>query len=286
MSDHPLVVCVLGMHRSGSSLAAQILAGHGMRTGRRQVGRSRFNREGHTEDRFVVRTDKKILLHFGGSWDRPPELPDRWLEDPRIRHLVGQASRYRRRQAAHPAPYFFKDPRASLVIPFWQEVFGTDLRFLVVLRDPEVVVRSVLARQREWLAPERRWWRLARNHYHRLQGALEPLRPLDETEVRALYWTYYESILRGLPRRGVSVLVHERLLADPATEARRLVDELGLPAARIDTSMVKPTLTHSRGNRPGRVVAALARRLRAQLDGPPRAAELQAAAIDRARRKA
>ena len=261
MSEHPVTVCVLGMHRSGSSLAAQVLAGNGLDTGRSQIGRSRFNREGHLEDRFVVGINKRLLLHFGGTWDRPPRLPAGWLDDPRVARLRRRAERYAVRQTRGGRPYFFKDPRTSLVFPFWRQVFGADLRCLVVLREPEAVVASLLRRHQEWMAPGRSWWRAARSVYHRLQGALEPLAPLTAPQAENLWHHYYESIVRDLGSHPRSVLVYERLLAEPRAEVRRVLSELGLPADDAVTTMVKPGLRHWTAEAAAPAVADVERRL-------------------------
>lgn len=238
------VICILGMHRSGSSLAAQILHGNGVRTGSSLIGRSRFNPEGHLEDRFVVCTNKKLLRRFGGTWDRPPELPERWLEEPEVRALLVRAERYRRSEVETRLPFFIKDPRLALVFPFWQQAFGS-MRVLVVLRDPESVARSLLRRQQEWLRPGRFWWRIARYAFHRLQGPVEPLRSLTYDRAIELWHHYYDRIVKSLNGLAPSVMVQERILADPRGEIERILADLGLGEAHELEGIVKPELSHS-----------------------------------------
>lgn len=265
MSETPRIVCILGMHRSGSSLAAQVLRGNGFRTGRSQVRRSRFNPEGHLEDRYVVRTNKKLLLRFGGAWDRPPQLPRGWLDDRHVEDLSRQARRYRDRELGGERPYFFKDPRSSLLIPFWHGVFGGPaLRYLVVLRSPAAVVESLVRRQQDWLRPGRLGWRLARTAYHSLQGVVEPLRPLGRGAAETLWHLYYERIVRDLAGLGSpppSILIYEQLLAEPNAEIRRTLSELGAPATTVDAAMVKPALSHAGAARIAPEVAHIARLL-------------------------
>lgn len=260
------VICIVGMHRSGSSLAAQVLAGNGVRTGPARIGRSRFNTEGHLEDRFVVRTNKRLLRRFDGTWDRPPELPERWLEEPAVRELLVGAVRYRRSVVEANLPFFFKDPRTSLLLQFWRAVFGP-MRILVVLRDPESVARSLVRRQREWLRPSSLAWRVARNALHRLQGAVEPLRPLTHEQARELWQLYYDRIVKGVAGLSPSVVVYERLLAEPRREIGRLLDDLGLGEPHRLTGIAKPELDHSpRGSELSPAVLEVERRILASGD--------------------
>lgn len=232
------------MHRSGSSLVAQVLLRNEVRTGSSRIGRSQFNAKGHLEDRFVVRTNKKLLRRFGGTWDRPPELPERWLEEPGVRELLARAERYRRSEVEMHLPFFFKDPRTSLLLPFWRKAFGP-MRILVVLRDPDSVARSLVRRQQEWLRPGRFWWRIARNSFHRLQGGVEPLRPLSPDEARRLWRHYYDRIVDSLAGIRPIVVIYERLLVDPRREIESMLNELGLGEAHELTGIVKPGLNHS-----------------------------------------
>ncbi|MFW5858273.1 MAG: hypothetical protein ACOCX4_10365, partial [Planctomycetota bacterium] len=118
------IVLVLGMHRSGTSLVAQVLAAHGFVTGTRVIGASDSNARGHLEDRVVVRINKRLLLHAGGSWDAPPAFPDGWLEAPFVQRQAAQARRHADRLRQGEARAFLKDPRCCLTLPFWRATLG------------------------------------------------------------------------------------------------------------------------------------------------------------------
>jgi hypothetical protein len=237
------IVCVLGMHRSGSSLLTQVLAGNGYELGPKLVDASPTNPMGHYEDRFVVDTNKRLLRAFGGTWDRPPDLPDGWLDAPAVQRELAHARGYRRDEVGRHQRFVFKDPRTSLVLPFWQEAFG-EMAYAVTFRGRSDVVRSVVGRQQQWLAPDRWFWRLQRNTAHRLRRAYEPLRPIDPERASRLWDRYYAPAVPALAGARVVTVHFERLIARPAEEAARVVQQLRGGDAEVRTDMIRAELSH------------------------------------------
>ncbi|HUU33183.1 MAG TPA: hypothetical protein VMW48_03915, partial [Vicinamibacterales bacterium] len=66
----PLIV--LGMHRSGTSLAASLLADAGLDVGTRLLGANASNPRGHFEDEDFVELQQAVLRELGLS-------PDGWV---------------------------------------------------------------------------------------------------------------------------------------------------------------------------------------------------------------
>jgi hypothetical protein len=232
------------MHRSGTSLVAEILAANGLATGRRRVGWSRHNPHGHFEDRFVLNVNKKLLRHFGGAWDDPPALPDGWLDDPYVGSLSNAAAAYGRSLIEAQGRFFFKDPRACLLLPFWRRAFGA-MTHVVVLRSTESVVQSLLRRQSSWMSKQRFAWRWARDLYHRLQGAHEPIRPMDPARARWLVRKYHETMVDNLVGETVHLLFYEELLDEPARVVPALLSNLGQPRDQPDLAVVRPEFDHA-----------------------------------------
>jgi hypothetical protein len=143
------------MHRSGTSLVARLLAASGVYGGPADelVAPAPDNVEGFGENIRFLRFNDAILARLGGFWDRPPAMPPGWASSPRLSRLrrdaVSLLARYRGRD-----PWFWKDPRNSLTLPFWRGMMP-DLRVVVCVRDPVEVVAS-LARRRE-LPVEAAW---------------------------------------------------------------------------------------------------------------------------------
>jgi hypothetical protein len=239
------IICVLGMHRSGSSLLAQIMHRNGIAIGTNLVGKSAHNPDGHFEDRFILQINKKILIHFGGTWDRPAQLPGNWLEDPFVKRLLSKARAYRHEEIDQYDRFFFKDPRTCLLVPFWHSAFG-DMLYVVILRHQDSVVRSIVTRNREWMKPSQFWWRWGRKVYHRWQGAYEQLAPIVVEQARQLWTLYNDCIVRYTEGLPVAVITYERLLAEPEITVRALMQRIDptLDAALGD--IIKTSLDHGK----------------------------------------
>jgi hypothetical protein len=150
------VVCVTGMHRSGTSFATRALELLGVSLGRGDglLPPGPDNPAGYFENKAIQELDDELLAHLGGSWDRPPLLPQGWADDPSL-------DAFRERAGAVVARDFgddlaaghvvgFKDPRLSVLLPFWRSV--VDVRTTVVLvRAPGEVAASLA--ERNGLAP-------------------------------------------------------------------------------------------------------------------------------------
>jgi hypothetical protein len=255
---------VLGVHRSGSSAVTGLLRANGVALGPDLLGRSVFNRRGHFEDRFVVTTNKRLLLHFGGSWDDPPDMPRDWLHEPFVQRLLARARAYHRAVVAPHARFAFKDPRTCLLVPFWQRAFGP-MTYVVTLRDPKAVLESLQRRQQEWTRPRRLPWRVSRYLYQSLTGAREPLHRPVSGWAEGLWDRYYESVARAVTGEPVVVVVYEDLLDDPAAQAPRVLAELDVPAPWNWEQVLDASLSHQ--TRP-RVPDAV-RKLGEALAAPP-----------------
>jgi hypothetical protein len=232
------------MHRSGSSLVAQILHAAGFALGPRLLDGSEFNPDGHFEDRFVLSVNKRLPIHFGGTWDRPPALPSDWLGNAKVRGLLERAREYQRQVIAPTPRFVFKEPRTSLLLPFWRRAFG-EMTCVVVLRSPASVARSVVRRNREWRQVSRLGWRLRRAVGNWWIGEHERLRPIDEGQALALWHHYYESIARDTAGLAVVPVVYERLVCEPHREIPRLLRSVG-GAASVPPEVVKPSLDHGK----------------------------------------
>ena len=128
------IVTVLGMHRSGTSAIAGMLADHGVELGPVSE-KNRFNPRGNREIPELNRLHDRVLERSGGSWWDPPA---------RIRARSGD---YRRRNeilGSIPGETIgVKDPRLLLVLEVWRDLHP---RPIGVIRNP-VAVRESLERR-------------------------------------------------------------------------------------------------------------------------------------------
>ena len=144
------VVIIGGMHRSGTSFAARAVELLGVSLGRPEglLAPGSDNPAGYWENRAVQELDDELLAHLGGSWDHPPVLDPGWADREDLAPFVVRAVAILDRDFAAEVtvgPVAFKDPRLSLLVPFWRRV--APVRTTVVLvRDPRDVAASLVAR--------------------------------------------------------------------------------------------------------------------------------------------
>jgi hypothetical protein len=155
-------VIVLGMHRSGTSAVTRVIDLLGPRVGEPLMPPKDDNPAGFWEVEPLMHLNDEVLAHLGGAWDDPPLLAPGWEHAGDLDGLRARAADMF--HACHPRePWVWKDPRACVLLPFWFSVLGRDHVAVVVLRDPEPIVRSLVTRNA--LSPEvalRAWERSMR----------------------------------------------------------------------------------------------------------------------------
>jgi hypothetical protein len=137
-----MTVCVTGMHRSGTSMVMSLLHGLGLHVGSQAdlMPATASNPDGHWENVHLVDLADALLGALGGGWDCPPAGVDRSMVAG-LGALRHRAIRLKE-EVGTRQPWGWKDPRASLLLPFWFDVFP-DLRVVVCLRNPLDVARSL-----------------------------------------------------------------------------------------------------------------------------------------------
>lgn len=141
-------VIVVGMHGSGTSAVSQVLEALGVHMGSRL--------DDHAEAHEFWELNEQLLYQAGASWHRPEALTRR-LEGGVFRSAACarlSAATYRcyGSFAGDTCPeagaaWGWKDPRSSLTLPLWLQLFP-QARVVHVLRDPEAAARSIHRRAR------------------------------------------------------------------------------------------------------------------------------------------
>jgi hypothetical protein len=131
------LVAVLGMHRSGTSAVAGMLADHGVAFGAVRE-RNRFNPRGNREIPELNELHEEVLERNGGSWWKPP--PDARVRPADLRR------RNRILEAIPGEVIAIKDPRMLVCPELWRDL---ELKPIGVIRNPVAVTRSLAHRARE-----------------------------------------------------------------------------------------------------------------------------------------
>ena len=161
--DHPesnSVVCVLGMHRSGTSCLVGSLQKAGLHLGRHHTW-NKYNRKGNRENQDIVDLNDAVLAHNDGAWDRPPArlryTPQHLLQATAIADSFPQHCRWG-----------FKDPRLLLTLPMWREALGDRCQRAGIFRHPLAVAHSLGYRGGPAIMPEERALQLWAKYNRRL----------------------------------------------------------------------------------------------------------------------
>lgn len=146
MADRKIIP-VLGMHRSGTSAITRGLQVLSVELGDNLMPPAAGNNDkGFWEDLEIVRFNELLLSKLSSSWDRLAPIS--------AEVLLGSAFSNERYEAArlidtkvngHDA-FAFKDPRTTVLMPFWRCIFDDlelDDRYLIAVRNPLEVARSL-----------------------------------------------------------------------------------------------------------------------------------------------
>lgn len=207
------VVCVLGMHRSGTSVAAGVLRILGASLGPEDklVSPRPDNPKGFSEHRPIVALNNALLARLGGRPFAPPGLPPGWESSPLLDDLRERGEEIARELFVGRDVTVWKDPRVCLTLAFWQQVMPP-MRYVICVRHPADVAASLHRRNRVRFETSCYLWLLYTRH-----------------------------ALSGTVSHSRCVVVYDRLMEKPAHEVAMLGSFLGTDA-RADQHDVKLAL--------------------------------------------
>jgi hypothetical protein len=225
------IVVVLGMHRSGTSLLANLLTVLGVDLGEQLLGADSNNQAGYYEQTDIFQTQDALLNRLGRGWTGPAgtaPFPERWWALPSVRPFRDRLAAIVSAEVDRADGLWgFKDPRTSRLLPLWHEIFeelNLDPVYLLSIRDPAHVVESVVRRDRIPAARVERQWLL-----HNLDA------------------------VRDAGGRLRLVVDYDRWFTQPEEQARAILDALGLrwngPTGDLLSGIlerIRPDLRHCR----------------------------------------
>jgi hypothetical protein len=146
---NPKVVCVLGMHRSGTSALCGAFDLLGVDFGKQLMPATDANEKGHWEHAEIVRAHERLLSSLESFWDDDDLLPSDWIEREITREIQSDLIRILERDFAHSSLFGLKDPRMCRLMPLWLPIFRTlrvEPHFVLVVRHPWEVAESLAKR--------------------------------------------------------------------------------------------------------------------------------------------
>ena len=220
--DNRTIVTVLGMHRSGTSLCANLL--HAMGVDMADApGPSPDNMRGHWERPRINDLNDQVFSLFGRAWSDAAHilsLPEGWLHDGRVQAIRMALADVLVHARGGTRLWGFKDPRTARLLPLWRQVFetaGVQARTIFCIRNPAQVARSIAVRDR-----------MAR----------------EQAEYR---WVLYNgAAVSELGASPVCLVPYEHWFSEPEETARRIAAFVGVPtpAGGLVEGIVDPGLRH------------------------------------------
>ncbi|WP_052016887.1 glycosyltransferase [Paenibacillus sp. MAEPY2] len=141
-------VCVLGMHRSGTSVIAKGLHTLGVYLGQEEdlVPANNENVEGFWEHSKIVDIHDEILSLQSRKWNTLKPLEEGWdkrdsltLQKDKLKEIVFE-------EFQNHEIWGWKDPRTCLLFPIWEEILremNIELNVIFVIRNPHEVAMSL-----------------------------------------------------------------------------------------------------------------------------------------------
>jgi hypothetical protein len=223
------IVLILGMHRSGTSMLARLLASEGLPLGTTLLNRrTRDNAHGCWEQAEIVHIHEALLNAFDRTWHGPNglmTLPEGWLGRQECRMAKQRLVAIVAREIAEAGGLWgFKDPRTLRFLPLWREIIaelGLDPVHILAARAPAAVAASLVKRNR-----------------------------LRHDFAEAL-WAANTLTLLGAGPQLAAVVDYDAWFANPSTIADHLRAVVGLPVrAEVGphaATLIEPRLRHHDG---------------------------------------
>lgn len=216
------IICITGMHRSGTSVVARVANLLGLDLGDEgdHIPMAPDNPRGYWENASISALNQWVLERMGGSWDEPPRLAKGWEHSPQLDEIRVHAVEAINKALGGGTLVGFKDPRASLTLPFWRTI---------------VPVRATV---------------MALRHPGEVAASLRTRNGFDVERAADLWLRYVLSAFVEDPDR--LVVPYADLLADIAGNATRIATHLGLEPPGPDLlsqigEFVEPNLRHHAG---------------------------------------
>jgi len=205
------IIVVIGMHRSGTSMCSNILHALGADMAD-EVHAAPANAKGHWERPRLVDTNDAIFGFFRRPWGSPShvlDMPEHWLGDPRVREMHVRACNWLRPLMGAQRPFGFKDPRTTLLLRFWTQVFseiGARPNYVFCVREPAQVARSLQSRD-----------------------------SMERGQAEYRWLSYNIEAIRSMVGRSICIVPYEEWFRNPQDLAVRLAKHVDLPAPSPET---------------------------------------------------
>lgn len=144
-------ICVLGMHRSGTSLIMRVLNLMGVYIGEEAdlLPAQSDNVEGFWELGRIVDLHERVLMSLSRRWYDVKPLPELWWKSPEIQPFKNELKGIIENYFCKHKLWGWKDPRTCILLPLWIDILdelNIEINYVVVVRNPLSVSESLKKR--------------------------------------------------------------------------------------------------------------------------------------------
>lgn len=221
-------ICILGMHRSGTSVISRIINLLGFYLGEDSnlMKGNADNLKGYWERNDIVNLHERIMRTLKMKWDTPISLPANWTFLEEIKPFKQELTELVLQIFSNHEAWAWKDPRTSLLLALWKEVLddlGIPFFCVVSIRNPLDVAKS-----------------------------LEKRNGYSHDKSFGIWFNYNINILYEILSIPHVILSYDRLLDDWKTEIERCMSLLKIDISFIDEKLsgmisdfINPNFRHS-----------------------------------------
>ncbi|MBA4372481.1 MAG: glycosyl transferase [Thermodesulfovibrio sp.] len=222
-------ICILGMHRSGTSAVTRLVNLCGAYLGEESILMPPvpgINPEGFWERNDIFELTESLMRKFKTGWDTVLPLPDNWQASPEIVLLKEQLIKLIIGNFQNHALWAWKDPRSMLLFPLWEKVLADldiEVCCIFVIRNPLDVARS-----------------------------LEKRNAFSVEKSLGIWFNYNIQALRSIRNVKTAFISYEKLFADSGYELDKCAEILdivwpncGREVNDAIKTFVRPDLCHS-----------------------------------------
>lgn len=203
-TSHRTLIVVLGMHRSGTSVATRMMETMGASLGDNLWPAGPDNPKGFFEDSDIIRLNVELMEAAGVDWQALPSPNLGRLSQQQLALFEQRALDLLQTKCAS-GMFALKDPRIGRLLPFWRRVFdrfGAHMLYVVPFRHPLSVADSLAKRNK-----------ISRGKSH------------------MLWLAHVVPALRFVQTRPHVLLNYDRLMEAPGGQVRKLAQTFALSLA-------------------------------------------------------
>lgn len=202
---------IWGVHRSGTSVLADMLYRLGWSVGDVNLTATVENPRGFFENRRLLEINEALLIAIGQRWDNwAAAAPSVAFELPAVEPIRNRAREMIETLSFDTKPWLLKDPRCASLAGFWVPILNQvaePISHIIALREPRHVATSLFARA--VAKPE------AYPTLHRKEAA------------HILWLSQMSRLLRALDGKDTVIIEFSTIVSDPKVAFKRLVDACG-----------------------------------------------------------